>query len=336
MALDLSYVGSFQKGPRLFTESPLEAVWSQVARLGITAYIQEAVASSSPPPVRPWEEWGPYAVARIRQAVEFRRASRGTTLLTRPLPLYYAFLNLLRGALALDKQVCAGKAHGLTYTANPDLLRSAAHASSGTLSDYLTAISVSFSPVTSVSLLDCLSYIPEVSSEYIGLKSGWTNATAVRVEAAMSGKVLLHVHYQHDEAGFRKNWDAWLPQLASLCSLEPTGTTLRVAPSVDTSTLEAISDFLRSHLWVNLIWSDIPIWYVPLQQGSIPLLPRLAYYYVALFILSSAVRYEPESLIALTDPDSQLGWVLQHFLDAAERFFPQLVLHWLYAEPLFF
>jgi hypothetical protein len=67
-----------------------------------------------------------------------------------------------------------------------------------------------------------------------------------------------------------------------------------------------------------------------------PPLPRAAYYYIALFILASTVRYEPEMLVALVNPDSPLGWMVERFLNSAERFFPHLVLHWLFTEPVFF
>jgi hypothetical protein len=50
------------------------------------------------------------------------------------------------------------------------------------------------------------------------------------------------------------------------------------------------------------------------------------YYHVAAFILSSAVRYQPELVLDVNKPDSGVGWLLNRFLKAAERFYPQLHL----------
>src|SRR5207248_10223211 len=89
--LSLPHVGSFQEGHRIVTENPLEEVWSRIARLGITRYVRDSLASTvtatAPPP---WDDWGPYATIRMRQAVEFWQASRSGSLLTRPLALYYS------------------------------------------------------------------------------------------------------------------------------------------------------------------------------------------------------------------------------------------------------
>jgi hypothetical protein len=55
-----------------------------------------------------------------------------------------------------------------------------------------------------------------------------------------------------------------------------------------------------------------------------------------MFILSNVSRYEPE-LLALPSRDlTDAGFALTTFLDAAERFYPQLALTLLYGNPVFF
>ena len=58
-----------------------------------------------------------------------------------------------------------------------------------------------------------------------------------------------------------------------------------------------------------------------------PHLPRAAYDFVAMSILGSVVRYEPELLEPLTKPQDELGWMINRFLALAERFFLSVEAH---------
>lgn len=78
------YFGSFKKGPYLRSDRPVDEIWNVVSRHGVTTYLQRNTSGTVP-----WEQWGPYAVARLRQAIEFRAAARQGSVLTRLLPLYY-------------------------------------------------------------------------------------------------------------------------------------------------------------------------------------------------------------------------------------------------------
>lgn len=332
----IRYLGSFQRGDYLQTDNPLEEVWSRVARFGIADYLKRMLTSHTPPISSNWDDWGPYAVIRVRQAVEFRRASAGSTLLTRPLPLYYSFLNLIRGFLAIEKQIISSPRHGLKFTRGSDTMSSSATLDKGTFLDYLNALGIPIANGESFTLEECAASIVEVSGEYVSLQRGWTNAVSMLVEAKDDGEVLLKLHYPRSEAELRVNWQAWFPALVSSCTLEPTGTVLRVAPHIDTGSREAITDYLWNHLWVDLKWSDRPVWYVMRQVAPKFVLSRPAYYHIAMYILGSAVRYEPELLLDMINPDSDLGWFLGRLTNAAERYFPQLMLHWIVTKPVFF
>jgi hypothetical protein len=331
----LHYLGSFQRGAYLQTDNPLEELWSRVARFGIADYLRRMASTASPPLAAKWGDWGPYAVLRVRQAVEFRQGSRNAGLLARPLPLYYSFLNLLRGFLAADKQIIATPGHGLRFSKGHDLFASIATITSGTFADYLAAIGPANTSGVSLSLEDCAAAIPEIGGDYVSLDRGWTNTISMLIEAKDDGELLLRFHYSPSESEFRTSWQTWFPGLAATSTLEPSGTVLRVNPGPDTGSRDAVADYLGRHLWVNLRWSDHPLWYVLRQASGKPPLPRPAYYYMALFILGSVVRYEPELLLQVGDPDSDIGWFIGRLIDAAERYFPQLMLHWLVTEPIF-
>ena len=321
--LALNYIGSFQTGRRIVTENPLEELWNRVARLGITAFTKTYVSSIG----TPWDQWVPYAIPRFRQAAEFRRAASGGSLLTRPLSLYYSALNLMRAMYAMKVESAPAPRHGLVFKEAPSLLDCTATPACGTFADYLAANQVT-NVTAAFTLRDCLACIPEVGDEFIALDVGYPTCLGLEVHALMNGEMKLEFHCQWDPTGFRDNWTTWFPSLATDCTLEPEGTLLRVNKGDNTKSYEAIAAFLASRLWPNLLWSEFrAIWYAPVT-GTLPSLPRAAYYFLALFILGNVVRYTPEQLSDLTNPDSHLGWTMQRFVNAAERFYPQLMFHW--------
>jgi hypothetical protein len=160
----------------------------------------------------------------------------------------------------------------------------------------------------------------------------------VQVDAYSTGKVRLRFHCPPGEdALFATSWQQWFPRLKDLCSLETPDAVLAVdTTKVDTSTQEAIIDFCHRFLEVNIISYEAPWWFAIRQSAPQFDLPRLAFYFIGAFILSSAVRYEPESLLAISNPDSETGWIVARFLNAAERYFPHLILNWLFTDPVYF
>src|SRR5262245_946040 len=114
--IDSHYLGSFQRGIRLYAETPLEEVWSRLSLYGSEEFLRENVTD-----VRDIEALSDYVAVRMRQAIELRTATRQATLLTAPLTLYYSVLNLTRASMAIRQEIYS-KGHGLTYKVNSDIL----------------------------------------------------------------------------------------------------------------------------------------------------------------------------------------------------------------------
>jgi hypothetical protein len=102
------------------------------------------------------------------------------------------------------------------------------------------------------------------------------------------------------------------------------------------STYEAITEFLNRVLQTDLRERQTPVWYALRVVDPELVFPREAYYMVALFILGSIVRYEPEMMLEASNPDAEVGWFLRRFLQVAERYFPQLMLMWIEQCPIYF
>lgn len=333
--LDLSYIGSFQRGRFIDAEKPVEEVWDQVAQLGIPAINESLSAGATPPVKKPWSEWGGYATARARQAVEFRAATKTGSILTQPLPLYYSFLNLVRGAMAMIEQVISAKGHGMRFHPHSDILQSRAEFTKGTFLDYMGVLKMPATIGDSISLEECFRAIPEMQDTYIMLTrlQGKGRCATVHINARHSGAVDMRFYQGANQDEFETHWKAWYPGLADICHLSGPFTLALVTPIAEPSE-QAIADFLHAHFLMCLSKTDTARWYVIAQEANEPNLPREMYFFVAAFILGSVVRYEPEQLMGMSGLESLEGWAIKKFVQVSERYFPQLVLNRIYSVPL--
>lgn len=335
----ISYFGSFQDGHAVPSEDPLETTWSYINRAASTDFLYNYC--------KPGSSSISYAAVRLRQAVEFRNSSRATTLLTKPLLLYYSALNLFRAGIAVATGAHPTPAHGLRHVKSKDLLGHRATATNGTFRDLLSSLGSAASP-SSLSLDDCLSMIPELGDVYSAVTGRPTRAIPVHVHYSRVLHLTFDEHFI-SRTDFLANWEIFFPKLAQLCylpssceeddlSLPGSGETCRliVRRSVNTSSYEAIAKFCSDHLENRLFYGSEPIWYALRETPNEPLLPRAAYYFAALFILSSIVRYQPDVLSAPETLSSQPAWLIDRFLSAAERALPQLVYNWISSTQTYF
>jgi hypothetical protein len=139
-----------------------------------------------------------------------------------------------------------------------------------------------------------------------------------------------------DPVDFRSNWQSDYPMVAHVCELAEEGCVLKAKQSFADSGYEGVCEFCERHLWNSLIWRHDPIWHIPVERSELVRLDRAGYYFVALFILGHIARYEPDLLHEELQNASELGWFLERFLGAAERFFPQLMLSWAHGEEVYF
>lgn len=332
--LILQYIGSFQDKKLFFpSENPLEEVWARVSQLGSP----ELMLYKSHPNSKnnDWDSFVKYSTIRIRQAFEFRKAFHQTTLLTSPLPLYYSFLNLTRSILSLNSTKYPSPSHGLKFIKGKNFLDNAASIQGrGTFADYLNFMNINSIPIKTITLDDCLSRIIEICYDY-SLFYGTNQKSLVipiEIEAMSDGEVSLI--FPTHLTNFRSNWQQEFPGISKSFHLKPAGNILYV--KLLTPDVKGVSIILHNTLESDLISRDTALWYLIRQVTPDPILPRPSYYFISLFILSNIVRYQPELMMEVTNPDSQLGWLLIRLLKAAERFYPQLMLGWLYNHPVYF
>lgn len=327
----LPWSGSFQNGRVFHSGEPLATVWRHVERFGtIESMTRVATKWSDPSKAN-------VASLRVRQAVELRRSSRDASVLTRPLMLYYAMLNLTRSVMATPSGEFGSPTHGLSYVAGSSLLDCAAKTNSkGTFVQFVSSLGYKDDLAKHrLTLRDLLAQIPELRRDFPLFGRGDAAVATVRVKAFMKGDMLMSFSVPGvSEDDFRRDWETFFPWMKDVCELRSKAFTLRVKDPP--RTYEAISAFCESKLLSDLRLRNDAVWFDHVARDGVVLLPRPAPYLAAMFILSNVSRYEPELLAEPTRELTDVGYALTTFLDNAERFFPQLILDRLYGTRVFF
>ena len=317
----LHHLGSFKYPHRFEYENPFGEEWSNIARYGAIDYIQNHLYPEKSD--IDWDNYVRYAIVRVKQAVEFRESAKNTTLLTKPLALYYSFLNLTRAFLALGPEIIPSSSHGLKFIKGDNLFSSSAKLIKGTFTEYLSSFGFEWEKGTTITLNEALSRIVEIHQDFMSLKCYNSYVFPVRVKAITGGPVYIDPISPHKE--FPENWDKEFPSLKEKRSLEKDNQGFVVADKEVCESHDSISKFLHEILLHDLIYNSMgSAWYLIRNVDSSLSFSRASYYYIAVFIIGSIVRYEPELMLDASKLDSESGWFLDRFLNKAERFFPQL------------
>jgi hypothetical protein len=330
--MNLPRIGSFQRGTFVRSSNPLEAVWRQVERAGTIDRLTALTVEKGHQPSLARE-----ASLKIRQAIELRRAAMDTSVLTKPLLLYYSALNLVRGVALAFAGSAGAPTHGLSYSAGTTLLDCKAKVQQRgtfpTFAQSMGAPAADVAPGKEYTLRDLFAVIPELRTDFGLLNAGESSVVLVRIEAIVNGPTVLRFVISNEtESGFQANWQQSFHWLADVCDYEGP---FRLRTKVQLEHDALISEFCHRNLMSDLRHREDATWFDHRVTPGVTLLHRLPAYLAALFILSNVSRYEPQLLDEPTAGLTDLGYVLTTFLENAERFVPQLVLE-LFNGPLFF
>jgi hypothetical protein len=327
----LPYFGSFQRGRIYKTDNALSEVWRRIERVSTIENL-ERVADAK----KHERSTAKVASIRMRQAIELRRAAGNTTILSRPLVLYYSGLNLARGMMLAYFGSAGKPTHGLRFSAGTTLLECSAEVcAAGTFPEFMKSVGIPLEEYTrkTFALRELLLMVPETLGFHDCVPSTDCCICAVRVEALMGGPTTLRFFPRGmTESEFGDRWRASFPWFSNLCELGSAPFTLTVLEKLPSA--EAISKFCDSHLFRDLRHRDDPVWFDYVRDRIPGHLHRMGSYLAALFVLSNVSRYEPELLDSI-QRGSELGFFIETFLDAAERFLPQLMLE-LIEGPIYF
>jgi YaaC-like Protein len=330
-SIKIPIFGSFQAGRTYSKGDPHAAAWKFIKRIGTIDNLRRIAEAS-----RTSTSIAEVASLRIRQAIELHEAANNTSTLTRPLLLYYCALNLVRGALLARHGEAGAATHGMRYKAGQNLLACTAEISkAGTFPKLMESIWGGHAESAKnqiISLKDVLSQVPELRHEFHLIGIATSSVAEVHIDAFTNAPTTLKYFAPGvDINSFEKNWQSLFPWMADKCR-HCGEMTLALTTSLHTT--EALQQFCNTHLWRDLQPRQSPVWFDQIAHPSSVLLPRVASYLAGLFILSNVSRYEPEVLMPAVEP-TNLAFVVESFLDCAERSIPLLVIE-LLEGPIYF
>ena len=337
------FFGSFQTGTYIRSEHPRDEAWFWWARFASPITLRRMYSPDNPD--CPWEEVVEYAAARFRQAVELREATPVASVLTTPLTLYYAMLNLTRGIIAIRSESIPAKRHGLIgFESGETILAcSAKFQSGGTCSELAYHLGMSVTDGMRISLLECIRNMPELAWDFGIFSPRGEQATScvlpVTVIGNTSGRLTLE--FSTAPPTLQAEWPNWFPGLAAEFDLDEQEPRAIARDTEKAKSLAGVTEICNRLLWPSLLWSNEglssrPRWWAHRRDPTCPFLPRQVYPLAAAFILSSAVRYEPEMMSDAVDRASEFGWLIRRILMICERYYPQLMTGLILKEPLYF
>jgi len=326
--VDIPIPSSFQNGIVLQSENPLEEVWDRISWMTSKDRISSALSASVAPDQL--SRCIDYSVPRFLQACELRKAKSQTTALTAPLLLYYSALNLTRGALALIKNVTPHSGHGLKFKEGADIFSCSAEIANGTYYDLLLANNINPRIGTSCSLMDALIRIVEISDDMVLANKPMSLIVPIYVLAYENKSLFLNFK-NLDQSTWKETYPSLSP-IADFVSEKQ----LRIN-IVNQINAKTVSEFCHKHLLTDLHYRDLtPQWFVLSKTEKGTDLSREGYYLIALFILSSIVRYSPEIMIEALRPERESSYIINRFIKNVERFYPQLIVNSIHNNHLYF
>nr|WP_244245612.1 YaaC family protein [Leptospira kemamanensis] len=184
------------------------------------------------------------------------------------------------------------------------------------------------------SLKECIEHIIEFRRDIVTFSDFNLAYTPFSAEAFKTGEHSIRVLHKVDNLESR--WQEMFPKLSQYYILKS-----KNKLSYDNPIFENINEIIRhinETFLTDLDWQGFEgnsVWYL-YDESKQKAFPRIAYYHMAMFILSNIVRYEPESLQKIIIEKDDIYWILNRLLKLTDRYFPQLILFEIFNYPIYF
>jgi hypothetical protein len=260
----------------------------------------------------------------IIQADEYFKASKSCSIKTRPLLLYYCFLNLTRAIafVKTDKEPNSSY-HGLAKPViSSDILKVTAQGKDGLFKDLSKIFNYSYVNDSIFTFEQFIKNIPELQYElkmYFGIES---DSIALTVKSYISKGFEIKIPKNIFESNncFNKFLDDFTKDeqneniILTYLSKDNSNEGERVNEGVK---------LMKKYFHYSVLDYQ---YYFNMNQNPIPI---ECAYFGSMFILSSIVRYFPKhiSSFSLDIGDASASWFINHYCDIAARVYPNLMLN---------
>jgi hypothetical protein len=314
---NLIAASKLQEYTTYYSENPQKAIWQELLLFTDYKVLKRIWQTED-------QDSYTYVTTSINQAFEYYEASIHCSIKTRPLLLYYCFLNLTRGILFLKNDKAPNASyHGLAKPKmDSDILNTSAISNDGLFKDLLEFYNYSCLNGTKFSFIQFVQEIPELAYElktYFDIESKLQN---INVTHYIGGDIQLSVNKELYKSN--KTFQSLLTDFTIIEELSEV-TFQRIA-KIEKSREELLSDNIEIMKKYCVFSSLDYSYYFKTSEKPIPV---EASYYGAMFLLSSIVRYFPIDISKFTIDrgENSSAWFINHFCNTASRVYPNLMLN---------
>lgn len=331
----LSYLGNYRKMKTIRAENQIDGVWQKLLILSDINYLKKVWKSME-------DEDYIYVSTSLKQSHDYYIASKTISMKTRPLLLYYCFLNLTKAVLYMKTDKKPSKYHGLCkenidkrIEDSNDVLNFSVESNNGIFRELAEAFNYTI-PVgqkyifkdfikNNIELYrDCIDYFGIVPLFIFPSIDGYSDN---HLKITFDKRVLSYFKVSDEEITEKfKNKLAY--------KVESTDDKLVYDFVVSNEKLdfkefskkviELISDIVSYSVF------DDGRYYINLAPQS-DRIPNANTYFGIMYILSSIVRYKPEHIYNLIDnKDTSIEWFIRRVCDVAERVYPNIMINLLH------
>jgi hypothetical protein len=300
-----------------YSENPQKAIWQELLLFADIRVLKRIWKTED-------EDNYTYVTTSLNQAFEYYEASKHCSIKTRPLLLYYCFLNLTKGIIFIKRDKAPNSSyHGLSKPKmDSDILNTSARSDNGLFKDLLEFYNYGFTRGSIFTFQQFIMEIPELTYElkvYFDIDSKLLN---IDVKHYIGGDIEIFV----DKELYKSN-KIFQSLLNDFTIIEENSEIIfqRIAnlgKNKETLLKENIEIMKKYCVFSQLDYS----YYFKSSETPIPI---AASYYGVMFLLSSIVRYFPidVSKFTIDSGENSAAWFLKHFCDIASRVYPNLMLN---------
>jgi hypothetical protein len=305
-----------QEYTNYYSENPLKSIWQELLLFTDFNVLKRIWKTD--------EDNYTYVTTSLIQAYEYFQASQQCSIKTKPLLLYYSFLNLTRGILLFKtNQTPNTSYHGLAKPLmDKDILNTSATSYNGLFKDLLTYYNYNCPNGTNFNFKQFIQGIPEVVYEmktYFDIES---QLYSLNVTHFIGGDVQIVI----PKNVYLSN-NSFSKLLEDFTKTENDSEIILIRNPIEekdpnVKLLENIEIMKKYCVYSSLEYS----YYYKTSNMPIPI---AASYYGAMYLLSSIVRYFPIDIskFTLEQGEHSAAWFINHFCDTASRVYPNLMLN---------
>ena len=332
------WIGRPQKVTYFDTENPEDEIWDQLSVLKYKKFIRRETPSFD-------ERKIAFITGSFTQAFEYREAAKNSTDHTKPLLLYYCFMNLTKAVLAALEYDDISPYHGLKRpSVKPENLReSTVLVDDGVFMSMAKYLNIEIPRDFVVKIDRVLSRIPELKTVYEYSYKTKSEVIIPKVRVAVNGQFIINIpRWQlHAPNDFKSNWKTLFPGLREMFDLSGSDDRDFILKMKS----DLLPDKNDKDNFIRTTGSRL-FDYNASVSGFVPGLimdsedynwPKVCFYYVILYFLSMIVRYEPDTWYqSVVDDEKGEIWIMSKFCKIAKRVFPNLLYNMLFGSDTVF